>query len=439
MYELYPKSFLRANLQPKRNRCFVLMPFASSFNEVYAEIKTSLKDIGFQCSRADDIYENRPIMSIIMTEIATAHFVIADLTGKNPNVFYEVGIAHSFRDISNVILLAQHIDFVPFDLRHLPVILYQPDNLRGLAAKLPRMVLDNKDFFEGHIRLRERYGQQFTGEGSVDEVIDFLESRDRGYWRLVLETLGVSEGAMPEADVVVNVFRLRGELGRLAASGSTRLFRNLFKVFRDSVVRFVEIDQIKLYAEEVLAQGRFLEFPLEDAEMSGIAIDFALSLLQSPRCKRPALDWVFRYLSRPKVGGIDLNRSKIEQYFLRSDDPDILEALIYSLEGDNSYMRETAADFIGEMRIHAAAARLLTALPNETSVYAARSMISALGKLTSREGGEAILAWVGQNARLVQERKADFIATFSNQALAAIDRKHGTRYLERLQAVLPPL
>lgn len=61
-------------------------------------------------------------MEDILKSIGTADVVLADLTRKNANVFYEVGICHALG--KPVLLLAQSIDDVPFDLRHRRVLLY---------------------------------------------------------------------------------------------------------------------------------------------------------------------------------------------------------------------------------------------------------------------------------------------------------------------------
>jgi hypothetical protein len=67
--------------------------------------------------------------------------VIADCSGKNANVFYEAGIAHAIG--KDVILIAQRIDDVPFDLRHLSILTYHPNDqgLRDLAASLRDRIL----------------------------------------------------------------------------------------------------------------------------------------------------------------------------------------------------------------------------------------------------------------------------------------------------------
>ena len=103
--------------------CFVLMPFRDDLRSVYDDhIKKVVEALGLRCQRADDIFRNTAIIEDIWESINKARFIIADLTGKNPNVFYEVGVAHTVG--KDVVLTTQSIDDVPFDLRHLRHIQY---------------------------------------------------------------------------------------------------------------------------------------------------------------------------------------------------------------------------------------------------------------------------------------------------------------------------
>src|SRR5204863_117863 len=82
------------------------------------------------CKRADDMTLAHPVLQRILEGIATAELVIAVLTGKNPNVFYELGLAHSYT--KDVLLLAQRETDVPFDLRGLCYKTYDPNSKEGL-------------------------------------------------------------------------------------------------------------------------------------------------------------------------------------------------------------------------------------------------------------------------------------------------------------------
>jgi len=117
--------------------CFVLMPFADELGPIYEDhIKNAVEQCGLRCVRADDVFEPGQIMEQIWGLINRAKLVIVDLTGKNPNVFYELGIVHTLG--KPVILVTQSEDDVPFDLRHHRYILYKytPRGCRDLERKL---------------------------------------------------------------------------------------------------------------------------------------------------------------------------------------------------------------------------------------------------------------------------------------------------------------
>jgi hypothetical protein len=106
-----------------RKTCFVLMPFASAFDAVYkCGIQPAMSSRPWVCTRADEIHQTHEIIDQIWENILRADLVIADLTGRNPNVFYELGYAHAQN--KNTILLTQSIDDVPFDLRHRRLVQY---------------------------------------------------------------------------------------------------------------------------------------------------------------------------------------------------------------------------------------------------------------------------------------------------------------------------
>ena len=108
----------------------VMMPFASNFDSVYSAIQSAARDLNYSCGRADDFWKNPAIIQDIVDLIAKAHIVICDCTGRNPNVFYEAGIAHAIG--KEVVLIAQSESDIPFDLQHLRYIKYL-NNGEGLA------------------------------------------------------------------------------------------------------------------------------------------------------------------------------------------------------------------------------------------------------------------------------------------------------------------
>ena len=107
----------------KKASAFVIMPLSDEFNSVYTDfIRDSLNEIGYEVERANDIESQRSILRDILEKINNSDLIVADLTSVNPNVFYELGLAHALR--KPVILLTQDIEEVPFDLQSYRLVEY---------------------------------------------------------------------------------------------------------------------------------------------------------------------------------------------------------------------------------------------------------------------------------------------------------------------------
>jgi hypothetical protein len=114
---------------------FVLMPFREDYEDLYIYgIRGAVEKTGFVCRRADELEHNSDIIDEILYQIDRAPILIAEMTDKNPNVYYEVGIAHGKK--KEVILLAKQGSAIPFDLSGKYFILYK--NIRDLEKKLTR-------------------------------------------------------------------------------------------------------------------------------------------------------------------------------------------------------------------------------------------------------------------------------------------------------------
>jgi hypothetical protein len=110
----------------KQKKAFVLMPFKHPFDSYFSEIfRPALESAGYAVERADDLYVSRPIMLDAQESILRADLLLCEMTGRNPNVFYELGLAHAIG--KPVILVSRDDDDIPFDLRHLRVLTYEPE------------------------------------------------------------------------------------------------------------------------------------------------------------------------------------------------------------------------------------------------------------------------------------------------------------------------
>ena len=116
---------------------FVLMPFVPELRPVYDDHITIVADsLGLSVARADDIFKAGSVMEDVWNLMHACRILIADCTGRNPNVFYEIGLAHSIG--KRVILLAQSDEDIPFDIKHLRYISYEytPRGMKEFEARL---------------------------------------------------------------------------------------------------------------------------------------------------------------------------------------------------------------------------------------------------------------------------------------------------------------
>lgn len=117
---------------------FVLMPFHSSFDDIYRlGIKETARNLGVLAERVDEQIFREGILERIYRQIEAADIILADMSGQNPNVFYEVGYAHAKGKLC--ILMTKDATDIPFDLKHHRHIVYGSsiENLRkSLATEL---------------------------------------------------------------------------------------------------------------------------------------------------------------------------------------------------------------------------------------------------------------------------------------------------------------
>lgn len=155
---------------------FVVMPFAREFDDIYKYgIKKSAELVGAYAERVDEQHYDGLIIDRIFNQIRTADVIVADVTGRNPSVFYEVGVAHALDKI--VVLMSKSLDEIPFDLKSRPHIIYDGEISRierELPAKLrwaigaSKMQSRETDlgalriFVEGQ-EIHEKTSQSFSG------------------------------------------------------------------------------------------------------------------------------------------------------------------------------------------------------------------------------------------------------------------------------------
>lgn len=114
------------------NLVFLLTPFNEVMNRTYKIITEVCTDVGLRCLRGDEQFIEGEIFPSILRNIIKARLVIANIDGRNPNVFYELGIAHALD--KPVIIISKNNFENPFDLKTKQILIYQDD--RELNTRL---------------------------------------------------------------------------------------------------------------------------------------------------------------------------------------------------------------------------------------------------------------------------------------------------------------
>jgi hypothetical protein len=143
-------------------KVFVIMPFSEDYLALYNELKMTF-EAEFDFTNAGDLDNQQNIIKDIVEGIYRAEVIIADLTGLNPNVFYELGLAHAMN--KKVIIIAQDIGELPFDIKS-----YRANAYSLQFNKLPALINELRKLLAGAVDGSVKYGNPVT-----DYIPDFYK------------------------------------------------------------------------------------------------------------------------------------------------------------------------------------------------------------------------------------------------------------------------
>ena len=173
-YKIYPKQFQFEKIMIQKNTCFMIMSFDSKFDGIYGTIKDEFEKHQIICNRADEMNGSQPIVNKIINGILESQYIVVDITDAKPNVFYELGIAHSFRDARNILIIKQQSTDYPFDISHLPYHEYNCTNLYKLKSIISTFITESQivtDFREA-LSINDIYDYTVNGTTNYIEYVE---------------------------------------------------------------------------------------------------------------------------------------------------------------------------------------------------------------------------------------------------------------------------
>jgi hypothetical protein len=176
-------------------RCFVIMPFHESFGLVYEQIQRTLSGLNIDCLRADEEHQAGNIPDRVLKHLRHNSLIVADLTGQNPNVLYELGYAHALG--RPVILLCQDHDALPQDLSTFRAIQYNVkySGIQQLGQQLSAAV---EDTFTSSRSLPKSLGKFVPVHNTYVKLIPGTPTGETAMTEIiqpVIEELGLQEQA----------------------------------------------------------------------------------------------------------------------------------------------------------------------------------------------------------------------------------------------------
>lgn len=416
---IYPKQFRSAKIPIERNYCFFLMPFNERFDSVYGSIKESLSKINVLCNRADELSGSKPIINKILVEILRAQYVIVDLTDCNPNVFYELGIAHTFKDSRSVLLLKQRNSKVPFDITHLQYREYDPNNLKQLSSVIKSFLLDNQQYNDLYEALYLK-GIITPALESNDSFVEYLQSFFQDNIIVITQLLNNQSNEVEEKTIEAVLGQYQSFIHKTLFDRRQDVLSCVLRLYSEMLVscsayRIAEV-HVKSFLEDFFSPHELTDVTIEEYK-----INMAITIATSNKLLSVVMPWIIDYFKKSKTASIDLNRYRLEAFLMTSDSEEVNRAIISSMRSRDCHIREHMADIIGEKRLFGAKEVLYRQLLSEENYYSATSIMEAIGKIGFIDGVSIIMQWLNENSNAIIERKMFFVLRHAKIAIAKLD------------------
>lgn len=432
-YIIYPKQLGKQSIPVERNHCFFLMPFSKEFDIIYGTIKQYLNDANFICNRADEISGSTPIVAKILTSIMKSQYIIVDITKCNPNVFYELGIAHTLKEARNVFLIKQKSYEAPFDIKHLTYLEYDPQNLMLLSSQICDYLNESRAKNEFYEALRQRGIINYIDENNNEIIELILSNLDESLLDCLTQILLIDGKKYTFDYINTALLSLRKLIERFLNEKNYSVVSKLLDVYYEEIQSAGENELIRIHILQILSDF-FEQFNIEEPIIREYKTRLSLLLAKHEIYMDIVLPWILNYFSRSKTATIDLNRYSVETFLMTSSSTQVDNAIISKLCDSDCYVREHMSDIIGEKKIISAIPLLFKQLIKEENYFTAQSMMEAIGKLQESSGITVITQWIEKHKADILETRQLFVLKHALNAIRSLDKTSEHAYVNKFEA-----
>lgn len=368
-YLIYPKQFNNTGRQLQNNSCFVIMPFSDDLDNTYMVIDSVADDMGISCSRADNISTtSEPILNKICTQISQAYFIIVDITNLNPNVFYELGIAHVLRDAKKVLIIKEEGTECPSDIRHLHYYTYSKSTLKHLKTTIKTFFAEN-NALEDLLGILDFFNITPRGEEISHSFVADLSDSIGNNTTTILEVLNSRvKDTDPQQiyDLLINLTRTLNNLP---------LDSSFYPLYSKLTLLLIERTSCTFDISRYLSQ--IFSDKYQNLQNEWLA-DCGVITLDAPLYFDSVFAWMKSHLKSTSPAEFDIAKYKIEIGVIKSKSDRIDVALINELKSPNKTLVEHCVKLVKERKICEAIPSLVELVTEDENPYVVRSSVDAL-------------------------------------------------------------
>lgn len=398
--------------------CFIIMPFRDEYEKLFALISTVAHDYKIDLIRADLDFLSCPVMEEINRCISTCDYIITIIgDDNNANVFYELGISHTKKPFSKVLIFKDVREKYAFDIQHIKQFSFLPEALKDSEKTIRR-------FFENNVN-----------EDSLENALNSIDYFQNNKSMCVKLT-----------DYLKRVFGdLCNSISKIILSIDNSNIKPVSSTLKDCVLSETETNKdrllgeslIKLYAEIIVRSAQKydysndIDFLLQNkAVFDNYKYTFTTTLINYNVYLKIAVKWLISYFGKNDVHRIDITRHKIEEFLVLSKSDEVNDALKEALSNEIPHVREYCAEVIREKKLQSARFSLLKQLSIEENLYSARSIIDAIVAIDGIEPlhYEENLQCVKQYASKIKYDEESFIKKHIDIAVAIFSNKSGAKH-----------
>lgn len=321
---IYPNDFLNKKRKIMKNTCFIIMPFGKKTKEVYETIKRAANYCHVDCDRSDELKKSSPFINNIISSINTSYFLIVDISGLNPNVFYELGIAHTLRSVSRVLILKDTSTPCPADIGHINYFSYEKGKYSELYDHVVNFIKNNNSLEDLEELLV--FLNLITDEADSAEIISDVRCYLSEYSSTLVNLLNNTVDELSEEEIFFLLKNLQKRIFSFCETDKYSLkhfYLNLVKHLLYKLIKDFDLeDSIELYFKNNSIQ--------EDKFLLEVQAEIAATLIRIKYFK-PVFRWVEKYLMTSYPISVDITKYKLQIALLDSQISETNQFLLNNL------------------------------------------------------------------------------------------------------------